>query len=334
MSVSSVGSACAYGLALALLVSSAHADPTPSDRALATQLFKQGRALMQQKKHAEACPKLEESQRLDPGGGTLLNLALCHEAVGRTATAWSELSEAVSVARRDRRPDRERIASEHMKALEPRLSLLTIAVNTAVAPKGLAILRDGTEVAPVAWGTPMPVDPGSHLLEVSAPGFVTWTTTVEIGPDADKRTLAVPALAALTPPTPEPPAAPPTTIPIQPPAPAPLPTPPPSPQRDPAPAPSLVPAYVAIGVGVVGIGLGSYFGLRALSKRSDSDAACQPRCTDRAVSLNDDARTAADLSTISFAVGAVGLGLGMYLWLDAPPRDPTKSGMVTLRSRW
>jgi tetratricopeptide (TPR) repeat protein len=329
------GNACALGALLLLVSASASADRTPSDRALATQLFQEGRALVKQKKYAEACPKLEESQRLDPGGGTLLNLALCHEALGRTATAWAELSEAVSVARRDRRADREKIASEHMKALEPRLSVLTVVVDAATAPKDLVLRRDGTEVARVVWGTPMPVDPGVHLVEASAPGFEPWSQSVELGPEADKQTLSIPALAAL-PASPEPapqPAPLPPPEPVRPPAsaaPAPAPLPPPAP----APTPSRVPAYLALGVGVAGVAAGSYFGLRALSKRSDSDAACAPRCTDEAVRLNDQAKTAADLSTIAFAIGAAGLGLGAYLWLDSTPSEPARSGMVTLRGRW
>jgi len=329
-----VAVARALSVALVLTATSAHAEPTPSDRALATQLFQEGRALVKQKKYAEACPKLEESQRLDPGGGTLLNLALCHEALGRTATAWAELSEAVSVARRDRRTDREKIASEHMKALEPRLSTLTVVVDVANAPKDLVLRRDGTEVAPVAWGTPMPVDPGSHVVEASAPGFESWSQTVELAPEADKQTLRVPPLAALPAPAPEPelpPAPSPPRRLVAPPAPAPL---PPAPAPTAEPAPSRVPTYVALGVGVVGMAAGSYFGLRAFSKRSDSDAACSPRCTDEAVKLNDDAKTAADLSTIAFAVGAVGFGLGAYFWLDSTPSEPAKAGLVSLRSRW
>ena len=308
------------------------AQPTASDRALATQLFKEGRALMDQKKFEDACPKLEESQRLDPGGGTLMNLAICHEAVGRTATAWAELSEALSVARRDRRPDREKLASDRMKALEPKLSRLTIVVAAAAGVAGLTIERDGTVVGQAAWGTAMPVDPGVHTVKASAPGHEPWSATLDIGANADQRSVAVPALTALAPvaPAPEP-------APIAPPPPAPKPErpvpPPPLPARVPEAEPSMLPVWVAFAVGAAGVTAGTYFGLSAIGKRKDSDAECTPKCNERAEELNDQAKTAADLSTISFAVGAAGIGLGAYLWLARP--EPSKqSGAIGLRGRF
>src|ERR1019366_2385006 len=76
-----------------ILVRPAFADPSPADRSVATQLFEEGRALLRQGNVAAACPKLEESERIDPGGGTLLNVALCPEQLGRKATAWVEFTE-------------------------------------------------------------------------------------------------------------------------------------------------------------------------------------------------------------------------------------------------
>jgi hypothetical protein len=100
------------------------------DTAGATALYKEGLSLMEQKRYAEACPKLVESQRLDAGGGTLVAIALCHEAEGKLATAWADWDEAMSQAKRDHRADREKAAKQHIAALEPRL-----AKTSSLAPR-------------------------------------------------------------------------------------------------------------------------------------------------------------------------------------------------------
>src|SRR6185369_12893151 len=105
-----------------------YADPSNADRTLAAALFREGKALMDKGDYPAACGKLEESQRLDPGGGTILNLALCHEKQGKPATAWAEFIEALGIARRDHRQARVDLAEEHIAKLEPTLSKMTIVV--------------------------------------------------------------------------------------------------------------------------------------------------------------------------------------------------------------
>jgi len=95
------------GLLLAVILavpSSAQAD----DEAKARQLFKEGRALLKEGKLDEACAKLAKSMNTYASVGPLLNLALCHEMQGRTATAFDEYSLAARLAERAGRPDRAR----------------------------------------------------------------------------------------------------------------------------------------------------------------------------------------------------------------------------------
>src|SRR5436190_14534460 len=65
---------------------------------VAESLFRQAREEMKRGEAAAACPKFEESYRLDPSIGTLLNLALCEEALGHSATAWTKLRQFLDSA--------------------------------------------------------------------------------------------------------------------------------------------------------------------------------------------------------------------------------------------
>ena len=86
------------------------------------------RALMKAKNYAEACPKLAESQRLDPGIGTQFHLADCYENQGKLASAWATFLEVASLAAASNQPDREKAAKARAARLEPRLPRLTIVV--------------------------------------------------------------------------------------------------------------------------------------------------------------------------------------------------------------
>src|SRR5262249_1988800 len=156
------------------------ADAPPTDRALAQSLFEEGRGLMKAGNYAQACVKLAESQRLDPAPGTQLNLAVCHEAEGKTATAWVEFNDALTQARRDGRAEREQLAQEHIAALTPKLSRLTVAVASAAKIDTLEIKLDGVVIREAAWGVPAPIDPGKHRVEASARGKKPWLQEVEV----------------------------------------------------------------------------------------------------------------------------------------------------------
>ena len=111
----------ATALVLAALVMARAEDAYADDTPIAESLFQQGLGAMERGDYGRACGLLAESQRLDPGGGTLLNLALCHERAGKIATAWARYHDALGIARRDAREDRITFAAEHIKLLEPRL---------------------------------------------------------------------------------------------------------------------------------------------------------------------------------------------------------------------
>jgi hypothetical protein len=288
----------------------------------AEALFREAKRLMGDHAYAEACPKLAESQRLDPAGGTLLTLALCHEAEGKTASAWSEFNEALERAGIDVRPDRATIARTHAAALEPHLARLEVRVPvTGDAADGIEVACDGRPVPRASWGAPVPVDPGQHRVVAKAAGKVAFGATVTA---VVEQTVTVEvALPDVAPPLP----------PI---APA---LPPPRPQAPPATEPraprSLLDARGLAGISLIGVGAvvaggAVYFAVHANALHTQADKTCpKGACKDSpaettAVRLNNEAATAADFSTAG-AIAAAGAGVVggfLLLWPRAVRRAP------------
>jgi hypothetical protein len=282
-------------------VPSAGAEASVTDRTQAQLLFNQARSLMSAGRYAEACDKFAESQRLDPGGGTILNLALCHEKQGKTATAWADFNEALSVALRDRRAEREKLAREHIAALEPQLPRLVVEASQA-AGDGLEVKIDGRAVSRSVWGTPVPVDPEEHVVEAVAPGRDAWTTRVSLQ-RSQTLTVRIPLAASA-------PAA--TAVKSN----------PLEPEARPA-DPSKTKGYITGAFGLTALGVGSAFGLMAIAEQKDADSLCpDDRCTPEGLDHNRRAQRDAWIADGFVAVGVVATALGAY-WILAPsPKSP------------
>jgi hypothetical protein len=294
------------------------------NRAAAEALFNQGRDLMTKGKYSEACPKFEASQQLDPGLGTMLNLAECYEKTGRTASAWAEYREAIPLARAAGAKARQDLATERAQALQERLSTLTIRAMTGEEDSAhLEIRRDGVPVQPAELGSPIPVDPGEHLIEVSAPGRQPWSSKVQVGADAAKVQVDIPKLepvAGDTPPAVAAPAQPATSDT----------TPPPSGPKSSGSAQRTA-GLISAGVGVVGVGLGTVFGLQASGNWSDAKEECQAYpydCSQKGLDLRSDAKSQATLSTVGFIAGGALLGLGAVLYFTAPSKKENVAFIV------
>jgi hypothetical protein len=266
-------------------------------------LFAEGKRLMNEGKYAEACPKLLASYRLDEKrAGTLLNLADCYEKNGQLASAWARFVEARTLAARNNQVERVAFATEHATALEPRLSRLTISVTESVP--GLQVRRDGVLVDAGALGVAVPVDGGAHTIDAVAPGKRAFRAEVPIGASADVRTFRVPPLEedarARTSEAPPP--------------------------RTELAASSTRPLLELglLGVGVAGVGVGAYFGVAALGKRSDSAPYCGQAgrgandCTAPGVALRSDAVRDGTLSTVFVGLGVAALAGAAVLWLTSP----------------
>jgi serine/threonine-protein kinase len=79
-------------------------------------------------------------------------------------------------------------------------------------------------------------------------------------------------------------------------------------------------SYALVGAGVAGLGVGTFFGLRAMSKNDDAEERCpNTRCNDReGVSLAEEASDAATISNVAFGLGLAALAGGVVLYLTAP----------------
>lgn len=179
--------------------SAVRAEPTAEERSLAATLFTEGRRLLEEGRITEACPRLQESQRLDPSGGTLLNLAMCRKLEGRTATARALFTEALALARRDGRADRIEVCQRELAEGAARLATVVLFVTEEARVPGLEIRLNGVPVPELAWSTPIPVDPGVVRIDALAPGRVPRVALVEVA-DTRREVIALGALALTSPP--------------------------------------------------------------------------------------------------------------------------------------
>src|SRR4051812_14842937 len=181
-------------LALALVAAAAPAavaQTNAQQKAVAEALFEEANKLMDEGQYGAACERFEQSQKADPGVGTLLNLGRCYALTGRLASAWAIYREAASAARASGQGERSRIAEENARELRPRLSELALLVP-ANQPRGYELLMDGNLVSSVQFGLSVPVDAGQHTLLARAPGYEQWSSVVQIGGSAARKTVQIP----------------------------------------------------------------------------------------------------------------------------------------------
>ena len=90
--------------------------------------------------------------------------------------------------------------------------------------------------------------------------------------------------------------------------------------------------WVVGSIGLVGLGVGTVFGLVALSKNSasKSDGACDANnvCDASGKSARDSARNAGNISTFAFIGGGVAVAVGAVLVLSAPSTTSPRSARI------
>jgi hypothetical protein len=268
----------------------------------AEEAFQRGRTFLEKREYGQACRSFEASQLEDPASGTLLALAYCQELSGLLASAYKNYRAAAELAQTEGQAERHQAATQQSKALEQRVSALTIVVpeNIAGVP-GLRVTLDGVEVARSRFGTPIPVNGGTYRVEAVA-GKAVWSAAVSVHGERDYKTLVVELILS----QPESRKAPEPVLPRSPASPS---------RRAPDPPRSL--EYVSLGLALGGSAAlvgGIAFGIRAHAKNRDGH--CDARgCDARGIELRNEAYSAAHTATwLSVASGALVAGAaGLYV---------------------
>jgi hypothetical protein len=277
------------------------------NKAAAEAVFDEAKKLMAAKRYAEACPKFADSERLDPGVGTLLNLGLCYKQNGQTASAWSAYREAASQARSEGQTDREDLARQESAALEPQLTKLVIEVpKETAAINGLEIRRDGEVVPPGLWGVPAPVDPGMRTIDVAAPNKkALHLETKTEGAGATAKVVIPPLEAGAAPP--------PVAV-----TPGDTVTPPPDQgvKTDASPGRTQrIVGFVVGGAGALTVATGTWFTLLSVAQNKASQNTSNPT---KKANFKSDADNSRTIGFVGIGVGAAALIGGIVIIVTAP----------------
>lgn len=178
-------------------------------------------------------------------------IADCLDKLGKTAEAKDEYQKFLAMPLTDKQADQKKLAEERVAALSK------ASVKISSTPAGATIKVNGEQQQSPA-PTTLSLGAGKYTIELSAAGFAPFTKEIEVA--AGGTTEINGELTALPPPPP----------PVASESAAPVASAPPAPPPKAEPR-SKVPAYVTLGLGGAGLVVGTIFGLKALSSKSDFD---------------------------------------------------------------
>lgn len=295
-------------LAASLWPGSALAE-SAEDIAAARALGAKGVTLARTGQCTQAIDPLTRAEQLHHAPTILVELGYCQCELGKLVEGTESLNRVVRENLGQDAPPAFIKAQEKAKTLLeeylPKVAKLVIEVN---APEGASyeVRVDDKPVSSALLGVARPTDPGTRSVTATGPGLLPAASEVllEVGGSGTVVLTLEPDLEA-------------------------APTPVAAGERDPsdpmADAPpadgrssSPWPAYAALGVGALGVGVGTYFGLSALSQQDDLDGRCRDgRCPEGSQDDIDAMQLDANLATVGFGVGIVGVGVGLYLLLTS-----------------
>ncbi|MBA3393856.1 MAG: hypothetical protein H0T89_14505 [Deltaproteobacteria bacterium] len=270
-------------LAVTLVASPAAADV---DIAKADKLFAEGLALRESNLE-QSCAKFNESLQYNPQAiGTLLNVALCDEKLGRIASAVVKFSEARDRAKEQQLADYIKAAEEHIASLTPELPYLQLKFGVAPIADTKILVND--QVVGMDRIGKLAVDPGEVSITVSAPGRLPYQTTIIVA-KREMKDVEIPELEK--------------SVTVK------------SSRR--------TIGLITTASGVAAIGAGVAIGLFARSSYNDAIKKCNqmtdpPQCPSEAQTDTEKARTLGTVGTVVGVIGIAAASVGIYMWLRAP----------------
>ncbi|MGH7272235.1 MAG: PEGA domain-containing protein, partial [Polyangiaceae bacterium] len=171
----------------------AHAQVGDAERATARDLFKQGDKLQRSGDFAAALDTFQRAEQIFSAPTNMLRIAECEAALGR----FAESAESYRAVMRTPLPAGAPAAFKgavgqarsELAQVEPRVPKLIVSVE----PQGLdkeQMQVDGQNVPAALIGEPMPLDPGTHTVIVSAPGYASTEQRVTLA-EHDSKSLPV-----------------------------------------------------------------------------------------------------------------------------------------------
>jgi hypothetical protein len=267
----------------------------------AERLFREGQELMEDRRFGEACPKFEAAYTKDHSLGTLLNLAFCHKEQGAIWYAWLEFREAEVKATELNRPDRRDFAKQRLAELEKQLPKAVIDNPQKVLLT--EVLVEDRKVFEAERGAVFAAEAGPRRFIFKAKGKKNGAALVNIAKGDKVQHISLPDMDDGSDET--------ATAKVETPERPKVESSPAKDDADPGAAQRTV-GWVAAGVGVVGMVVGSIAGIATLSSPCAGADKCRP-------DEHTSATTTGWISNIGFAFGVLGIGGAVYLLVTAPP---------------
>lgn len=282
-------------------------DAEEGQRSAARELAREGLALLNAERYAEAEDRLRRAFELVPAATVAVLRARALERLDRLVEATESYETAARIGREPGAPPAFREAAQEAEAellrLRPEVPRLTITLSGVAGDDPALVVQLDDEPVPAALiGVARPVDPGQHLIlasyaetvhdtrwvTVSRGGAVKVLMRVEATAGASARPTSMAAAVAL--------------------------------ERVAAPSVQRRLGWVTTGVGGAGLGVGVVSGILMLGYRGELEDGCRPQCPDELAGELDGFRATRTVSAVGYGVGLLAVGLGAGMILTAPPR--------------